>query len=105
MSIAIEFKNIKKAYGNKVILVDFNLSVAQGEFVTVIGSSGCGKTTALKMVNGLIKPTSGDIFVDGENIREKNMTEFRRNIGYAIQGSVLFPHRSEERRVGKECAA
>ncbi len=99
MSIAIEFKNIKKAYGNKVILDDFNLSVAQGEFVTVIGSSGCGKTTALKMVNGLIEPTSGDIFVDGENIREKNMTEFRRNIGYAIQGSVLFPHMTVEQNV------
>lgn len=99
MSIAIEFKNIKKAYGNKVILDDFNLSVAQGEFVTVIGSSGCGKTTALKMVNGLIEPTSGDIFVDGENIREKNMTEFRRNIGYAIQGSVLFPHMTVEQNI------
>lgn len=99
MSIAIEFKNIKKAYGNKVILDDFNLSVAQGEFVTVIGSSGCGKTTVLKMVNGLIEPTSGDIFVDGENIREKNMTEFRRNIGYAIQGSVLFPHMTVEQNV------
>ena len=48
------------------------------------------KTTALKMINGLIKPTSGDIFVDGENIRDKNLTELRRNIGYAIQGSVLF---------------
>lgn len=99
MNIAIEFKNIKKAYGNKVILDDFNLSVAQGEFVTVIGSSGCGKTTALKMVNGLIEPTSGDIFVDGENIREKNMTEFRRNIGYAIQGSILFPHMTVEQNV------
>lgn len=99
MNIAIEFKNIKKAYGNKVILDNFNLSVAQGEFVTVIGSSGCGKTTALKMVNGLIEPTSGDIFVDGENIREKNMTEFRRNIGYAIQGSVLFPHMTVEQNI------
>ena len=99
MNIAIEFKNIKKAYGNKVILDGFHLSVAQGEFVTIIGSSGCGKTTALKMINGLIEPTSGDIFVDGENIREKNMTEFRRNIGYAIQGSVLFPHMTVEQNV------
>ena len=99
MNTAIEFKNIKKAYGNKVILDGFHLSVAQGEFVTIIGSSGCGKTTALKMINGLIEPTSGDIFVDGENIREKNMTEFRRNIGYAIQGSVLFPHMTVEQNV------
>lgn len=99
MNTAIEFKNIKKVYGNKVILDGFHLSVAQGEFVTIIGSSGCGKTTALKMINGLIEPTSGDIFVDGENIREKNMTEFRRNIGYAIQGSVLFPHMTVEQNV------
>lgn len=99
MNTAIEFKNIKKVYGNKVILDGFHLSVAQGEFVTIIGSSGCGKTTALKMINGLIEPTSGDIFVDGENIRKKNMTEFRRNIGYAIQGSVLFPHMTVEQNV------
>lgn len=99
MNTAIEFKNIKKAYGNKVILEGFNLSVAQGEFVTIIGSSGCGKTTALKMINGLIEPTHGDIIVDGVNIRDKNMTELRRNIGYAIQGSVLFPHMTVEQNI------
>ena len=99
MSTAIEFKNIKKAYKNQIILEEFNLSVTQGEFVTIIGSSGCGKTTALKMINGLIKPTSGDIFVDGENIRDKNLTELRRNIGYAIQGSVLFPHMTVEQNI------
>lgn len=99
MDKAIEFKNIKKAYGEKVILEGFYLSVARGEFVTIIGSSGCGKTTVLKMINGLIEPTSGDIFVDGENIRDKNMTKFRRNIGYAIQGSVLFPHMTVEQNI------
>lgn len=99
MNTAIEFKNIKKAYGNKVILEGFNLSVAQGEFVTIIGSSGCGKTTVLKMINGLIEPTSGDILVDGESIRNKNLTKLRRNIGYAIQGSVLFPHMTVEQNI------
>lgn len=99
MNAAIEFKNIKKAYGENVVLDGFHLSVAQGEFLTIIGSSGCGKTTVLKMINGLIEPTSGDIFVDGENIRKKNMTEFRRNIGYAIQGSILFPHMTVEQNV------
>lgn len=99
MNTAIEFKNIKKAYGKKVIMEEFNLSVQQGEFVTIIGSSGCGKTTVLKMINGLIEPTSGDVFVKGANIRDKNLTELRRNIGYAIQGSVLFPHMTVEQNI------
>lgn len=77
----------------------FNFSVAKGEFVTIIGSSGCGKTTVLKMINGLIEPTSGDIFVDGSNILDKNLTELRRNIGYATQGSVLFPHMTVEQNI------
>lgn len=99
MNIAIEFKNIKKAYGDKVILEQFNLSVVKGEFVTIVGSSGCGKTTMLKMVNSLIKPSEGDIFVDGENIKSKDIIELRRNIGYAIQGSILFPHMTVEQNI------
>lgn len=99
MKTAIEFKNIKKAYNEKVILESFNLSIEKGEFVTIIGSSGCGKTTVLKMINGLIEPTSGDIFVDGENISRENLTDLRRNIGYAIQGSVLFPHMTVEQNI------
>lgn len=99
METAIEFRNIKKAYGEKVVMEDFHLAIEKGEFVTMIGSSGCGKTTALKMVNGLIQPMEGDIFVDGENIRDKNQTLLRRNIGYAIQGSVLFPHMTVEQNI------
>ena len=99
MQTAIEFRNIKKAYGDKVVLEGFNLTVEKGEFVTIIGSSGCGKTTALKMVNGLIEPTDGDILVDGESIRGRDQTALRRNIGYAIQGSVLFPHMTVEQNI------
>ena len=54
MNAAIEFKNIRKAYGDKTVIENLNLTVEQGEFVTIVGSSGCGKTTALKMINGLI---------------------------------------------------
>ncbi len=54
MQNAIEFRNVKKAYGDQVIMENFNLAVEKGEFVTIIGSSGCGKTTALKIVNGLM---------------------------------------------------
>lgn len=95
----IEFRNVKKSYGDKVVLKDLSLCVEKGDFVTVIGSSGCGKTSALKMVNGLLAPDSGDILINGENIRDKNQTQLRRNIGYAIQGSVLFPHMTVEQNI------
>ena len=71
MSTAIEFQNITKTYENKTIIDHLNLSIQEGEFVTMIGSSGCGKTTTLKMVNGLITPDQGDILVHGENIKTK----------------------------------
>lgn len=99
MQTEIEFKNIKKSYGGKVVMEGFNLTVEKGDFVTIIGSSGCGKTTALKMVNGLIEPDGGEILIEGENIRSKDQTQLRRNIGYAIQGSVLFPHMTVEQNV------
>lgn len=90
MSNAIEFKNVKKCYNDKVVIDNLNLAVDKGEFVTIVGSSGCGKTTALKMINGLIDVTSGDIFIDGENIKNKDLIQLRRNIGYSIQGSVCI---------------
>ena len=99
MTTAIEFQHIHKAYGEKIIISDLSLTIEQGEFVTFIGSSGCGKTTLLKMVNGLTTPTSGNVLVNGEDIREKNLIELRRNIGYAIQGSVLFPHMTVEQNI------
>ena len=99
MEEIIEFKNIKKAYGEKVVMENFNLTIKKGEFITIIGSSGGGKTTIMKMVNGLITPTFGDVFVEGKNIKELNQNELRRNIGYAIQGSVLFPHMTVENNI------
>jgi osmoprotectant transport system ATP-binding protein len=96
---AIEYRNIHMAYGDKEIIHDFTLSIERGEFVTIIGSSGCGKTTILKMVNGLIMPVSGDVLVDGRNTKDVDLTMLRRNIGYAIQGSVLFPHMTVEKNI------
>lgn len=89
---AIEYKNISMAYGEKEIIHNLDLTVKQGEFVTIIGSSGCGKTTILKMINGLLSPTSGEILIEGKSTKNLDLTQLRRNIGYAIQGSVLFPH-------------
>lgn len=66
MSI-IEYKNVRMAYGEKVVIENFNLSIEKGEFVTIIGSSGCGKTTILKMVNGLVRPVDGNVLVEGRD--------------------------------------
>jgi len=99
MDTAIEFKHVSKLYDEKEIINDFNITVEKGEFVTVIGSSGCGKTTVLKMVNGLVQPNGGAIYVNGEDIREKDIIKLRRNIGYAIQGSVLFPNMTVEKNI------
>ena len=98
MSI-IEYKNVRMAYGEKVVVENFNLSIEKGEFVTIIGSSGCGKTTILKMVNGLVRPVDGNVLVEGRDTRETDLTMLRRNIGYAIQGSVLFPHMTVEKNI------
>jgi osmoprotectant transport system ATP-binding protein len=97
--IAIEYRDICKCYGEKSVLEHLNLAVPRGEFVTMIGSSGSGKTTALKMVNRLTEPTSGDVLVDGHNVRDADPIQLRRNIGYAIQGSVLFPHMTVEENI------
>lgn len=92
METIIELKDIKKVYDQTMVLNHFNLSIDQGEFITIIGTSGSGKTTILKMMNGLIQPTSGCVKVHGKNIQEQDLIQLRRHMGYVIQGSVLFPH-------------
>lgn len=88
----IEFKNISKGYKTKKILKDINLNIEKGKLITIIGESGCGKTTLLKMINRLIKPSSGAIYIDGKNIKSIDEVMLRRNIGYVIQQTGLFPH-------------
>jgi osmoprotectant transport system ATP-binding protein len=90
--IMIEFKGISKSYGENIILDNFNLQIQKGEFITIIGTSGCGKTTVLKLINGLLLPNKGEVYVDGKNISNLNQINLRRNIGYVIQGVGLFPH-------------
>jgi osmoprotectant transport system ATP-binding protein len=97
--IAIEYRHVSKSYGEKDVIDDFNLHVERGAFLTIVGSSGCGKTTILKMVNRLVEPTSGQVLVNGTDVRDVDAIELRRNIGYAIQGSVLFPHMSVEENI------
>jgi len=88
----IEIKNVTKKIGSKTILKDISLSIDTGMLVVLIGSSGCGKTTTLKLINKLIKPTSGEIYIDDKPISKQNEIELRRNIGYVIQNTGLFPH-------------
>ena len=95
----IEFQHVDFAYGDTLVIQDFSLSVEQGECLAIIGSSGCGKTTILRMVNGLLLPTGGAVLVQGQNTKESNLTQLRRKIGYSIQGSVLFPHMTVEKNI------
>lgn len=78
---------------------DVTLHVAKGEVVALIGESGCGKSTTLRMVNRLVEPTSGTIEVNGENVANANPSALRRNIGYVFQDIGLFPHYSVEENV------
>ena len=95
----IRFDHVSKSYGENNILHDFSLDIDKGEFLTVIGTSGSGKTTILKMINGLLSPTLGTIYVDGKDISKENQTLLRRNIGYVIQGIGLFPHMSVKKNI------
>ena len=88
----IEFKNVKKSYKQNIILENFNMKIEEGNLVVLIGSSGCGKTTLLKMINRLIESTSGQILVDGKDIKSIDPIKLRRSIGYVIQQTGLFPH-------------
>ena len=88
----IEFRNVKKSYKHNVILDNFNMTIEEGNLVVLIGSSGCGKTTLLKMINRLIENTSGQILVDGKDIKTLDPINLRRSIGYVIQQTGLFPH-------------
>ncbi len=95
----IEFKNIYKSYNQNIVLENFSLNIEKGEFITVIGSSGSGKTTVLKLINGLITPDKGEILIDNQSIEKIDKIKLRRKIGYVIQGIGLFPHLSVKKNI------
>ena len=96
----IELKNITKSYNGKTnVIENMNLTINDGELVVLVGESGCGKTTTMKMLNKLIEPTSGEILMDGVNINTMDKLALRRNIGYVIQNIGLFPHKTIEENV------
>ncbi len=88
----IEFKNVSKKFNEVTILKNISFEVEEGKLVVLIGLSGCGKTTTLKMINRLVKPTTGTILINGDDISKKDPIKLRRNIGYVIQQTGLFPH-------------
>lgn len=89
----LKFDHVTKVYkGGKKAVADLNLEFNPGEFIVFIGPSGCGKTTTMKMINRLIEPSSGNIYINGKNIMEKDPVQLRREIGYVIQQIGLFPH-------------
>ncbi|MGX6592120.1 betaine/proline/choline family ABC transporter ATP-binding protein [Cetobacterium ceti] len=88
----IKIKNVSKIFNGKKVLKNINLEIKSGEFIVLIGQSGSGKTTLLKLINKLIKPTSGEIFIGEEDISKRNSISLRREIGYVIQKEGLMPH-------------
>jgi osmoprotectant transport system ATP-binding protein len=97
----IRLIDVSKSFdeGQSYAVRDLNLEIAEGETLVLLGSSGCGKTTTLKMINRLIEVTSGIIEVDGKSILDQDPVELRRSIGYVFQGIGLFPHMTVEENV------
>lgn len=95
----VEFRNVNFQIGATKILDSLNFQIEKGETFILLGESGCGKTTTLKLINRLIEPTSGEVLVEGKSTREWNPINLRRKIGYVLQEGGLFPHFSVERNV------
>ena len=97
----LSLKHVSKSFdgGQTFAVDDVSLDVREGETLVLLGSSGCGKTTLLKLTNRLLEPTAGTIEVDGESIAGQDAVSLRRRIGYVFQGIGLFPHMTVEENV------
>ena len=95
----IRLEHVTKSFGRYKALDDVSIVVEEGEFLTVIGRSGCGKTTMLRVINGLQKPDSGKVYAAGEDVGEADLIRLRRKIGYVIQNKGLFPHMTVEKNI------
>lgn len=97
----IKLSNVSKSFdnGKTFVVRDVSFTVEEGETLVLLGSSGCGKTTTLKMINRLVDLTSGEIEIDGKSILDFDQVALRRSIGYAFQGIGLFPHMTVEENI------
>lgn len=90
----IEFRHASKSYGDVVALHDFSAKIPSREITVLMGLSGSGKTTAVRMVNKMVLPTAGQVLIDGEDIAGRDAVQLRRSIGYVMQDIGLLPHKS-----------
>jgi osmoprotectant transport system ATP-binding protein len=97
--LAVEFRQVAFRAGARTLLADLNLEVRSGETLVLLGRSGSGKTTALKLINRLLEPSAGEVRVEGRSTREWDAIALRRRIGYVIQETGLLPHFTVERNV------
>lgn len=95
----IHLEHVSKSFGEQKVLDDISLDIREGEILTVIGRSGCGKTTLLRLINGLQKPDTGRVCVEGEDVAKTDLIALRRKIGYVIQNKGLFPHMTVEKNI------
>ena len=96
----IQFRSVSCHFGGREVLSQLDLTVHQGETFVLVGRSGCGKTTTLRMVNRLVEPSQGEVLVEGTTTHSWDPITLRRRIGYVIQDVGLFPHLTVERNVG-----
>lgn len=96
----VEFRNVSYEIADTRILNNLNLSIEKGEVLVLLGESGCGKTTTLKLINRLIEPTAGEVLVEGQATVDWDAIELRRRIGYVLQDGGLFPHFTVGENVG-----
>jgi len=96
----IDLRQLTKRYGDRVVVDAVSLTVARGELLVLLGGSGSGKTTTLKMINRLIEPSAGHVRIDGADVASMAPYELRRRVGYAFQQIGLFPHLTIAQNVG-----
>jgi len=95
----VEFQSVGFSVGEMEILRNLDFKIKEGEIFVLLGESGCGKTTTLKLINRLIEPTNGKVLVEGKATKDWNVIKLRRRIGYVLQESGLFPHFDVEKNV------